>query len=632
MKNGSLNISVASVVFFGISSSEVSSAKHITLQEHVPTTMNTAMSSLGKHEIYFRAADCNDTMFKKMETNDYNEIITFTMSSKAERKVETKHVSSSAQVQVSSPTFPSQQSSASSLESPRDQILSAQQMDASISTVEETAEETKPKQDLPHQESSPKQDLPKLEASLDQSLVAMSVADTIHFMTQYKNTGKMELLHVIENGGLISCKFSEILKLFIKDVTLYAFVTDLSNDLHPAELNALLHITAQGSKILIIGTNEETDDEIKIPLLQQNLNNKNIKENKLLLRCKSPQRKDYEVGSSIIVHALSVSNPKRFPFSWYVFGFKLKDYIDSSNLGILSVNGHCMEIGKKLHMDAPTVRAALEHLTDHNMILYFKDILPDIVFSGIAIFSHIFTSLCAKLNSGRSLIDWHSSIVSKTAFLTEITSFTSGLNYITDNDFIILFQKLMILAPFDGDSNYILPFMLQSLDETRRQQIYANHLTSSNVPVLIKCPGPGSEFMSMLIACLLNQSWIIAKDHSGNPRCLYKNCVTFRLENYTITVTSWAEYIEICVETFKEKKISNYRHIASTILLILHRINVLRNGYNQFEFNIGFYCDCGKSNEQHTCTYSTKDHVLLCEKNRDKMFPSSSQMQWLGKK
>ena len=55
MDKGSLDMNIASVIFFGLSDSEVISAKHIALQEPVPTTPKPISSV--EHEIYYRAAD-----------------------------------------------------------------------------------------------------------------------------------------------------------------------------------------------------------------------------------------------------------------------------------------------------------------------------------------------------------------------------------------------------------------------------------------------------------------------------------------------------------------------------------------------------------------------------------------------
>ena len=103
MDKGSLDLRIASVIFFGVSDSEVTSAKHVALQEPVPTTPK-AISSV-EHEIYYRPADHDCAMFKKMETNHHKEIIAFSIvSEESQSEVEPKHSSQDSQDSQTSPS------------------------------------------------------------------------------------------------------------------------------------------------------------------------------------------------------------------------------------------------------------------------------------------------------------------------------------------------------------------------------------------------------------------------------------------------------------------------------------------------------------------------------------------------
>ena len=614
MDKGSLDLRIASVIFFGVSDSEVTSAKHIALQEPVPTTPK-AISSV-EHEIYYRPADHDRAMFKKMETNDHKEIIAYSIISEVNQ----------SEVE---PTYPSQEQDSQHLQDSQDsqaspspkvnekQTTSAKSVDAHKSKEHEKHTSAK---SVDVQKSESKQDL-----DLDKFIKGM--VNTKDFISQYQTKGKMELLHVI-NCGSNFFKLGELLKVFIRNVTSYAFVTDLSKELHQTGWDDLLQTATPNSKLLIIGTyiKEDVNIQGKIALLRENLGNLSSENQIFHLDYKTPERRDRDTGCRVIERAISVTDSKKFPFAWHVFGFKLKESIASSNSIILSVERHCTKIGKNLNMDRPTVEVALQYLSEHNMLLYFKDALPDIVFSGITIFSRIFSSLYDKI---KHLSGWQSSIVTRVDLLNEIRVYSNKSKYISDEDFIILFTKLMIMAPFDGDARYIMPSLLQPLNKMDRKKFCENSIDLNLIPMMIKCPSTGNEFISMLISCLLNRSWIIPRDQSGNPNCLYKNCAMLRAEEFRclMTVAFESPYVEVYVKSDDQRKPTNYHQIASIILQCLEKINII-NGHD-FNFNIVFDCRCGKIDEKHTCSYHS-DTSMKCEKNNS-IFPGSSHMKWLGK-
>ena len=644
MDKGSLDIKTASVIFFGVSDSEVTSAKHIALREPVPTTPK-AISSV-EHEIYYRPADHDRAVFKKMETKHHNEIIAYSIIPEVNQsEVEPKYTS---QVSPSPKVIDKRTTSAKSVDAQKSETIkfSAKSMYAQKS--EEHKKQTTPEKNVDAQKSE-KQTTPeksvdthKSEEHEKQTILAKSVdahkskeheskqdldLSMVNTISQYQTKGKMELLHVINCGSNFS-KLGELLKVFIRNVTFYAFVTDLYKELHQTEWDDLLQTATPSSKLLIIGTyiKEDINIQEKIALLREDLGNSSSENQIFSLNYKTPERQDYDTGCRVIERAMSVTDSKKFPFAWHVFGFKLKECIASSNLVILSVEGHCMEIGKHLNMDRATVEVALQYLSEHNMLLYFKDALPDIVFSGITFFSKIFSSLYDEI---KHLDGWQSSVVTRVDLLNEIGVYTNELKYISDKDFIVLFTKLMIMAPFDGDARYIIPSLLQSLNKMDRKTFYENSIDLNLIPMIIKCPSTGNEFISMLISCLLNRSWIISNDHSGNPMCLYKNCVMLRPEEFQclVTVAFESPYIEIYVKSDDQKKPTNYHQIASIILQCLEKISII-NGHN-FNFNIVFDCRCGMMDEKHACSYHS-DTSMKCEKNNS-IFPGSSHMKWLGK-
>ena len=393
-----------------------------------------------EHEVYFRASEQGVTMFKKMEANDHDEILAFTMSPDDSKTEPEDSLPVSTSISVSPPK-PSPKTSSTRLSSQRSSpevspqpSLSLQNPPEIINDAPTDEKQTTSSSELvnlldlnspqkPEQETKPGSEVTQKSFDPEQSF-----NDTIQFISQYENKGEMELLHVIDCGSDF-IELHEILELFIKNVTLHAFVTNLSEELQQTELNLLLKNDDLISNLLVIGTYDKSDTEnrSKLTYLWKTLGDQcNI----LCLGCKSPRQLDYSIGSRVIERAISASCLKKFPFSWFTFGFKLREYITSTNLRVVSVSEHCMKIGKELNMDRPTVEAALEHLTEHNMILYFKDILPNIAFSGASIFSKILSSLYKQMDSSKSSIGWQSSIITKKDFRHLLGFYTNGSEFI----------------------------------------------------------------------------------------------------------------------------------------------------------------------------------------------------------
>ena len=330
----------------------------------------------------------------------------------------------------------------------------------------------------------------------------------IEHMQDYKNKGKIEIFHVFHCNYYFHVK--EILKVLIKDLTLSVLVTDESGTFDEKEHDMLKESSSFASKGLVIGSGSSSESYYAKNESLQHYSNFLISESGkpdsfiFTMNYKQPQISDRKIGADIVNHALHLAPSKTFPFSWYLFGFKLYNFMVSHNINAASVSKHCMLIAEKLNMDRPTVEAALEHLKQNNVILYFRGALDDTVFSSVDIFARIFTEV---FNQHYHNKDGRQSPIVVSGLELDMTLSRYAEEYISVSDFITLFTKLMILAPFNG--SYIIPSFLTLLSEMKRTEACAD----SNIePLFIKCPSTGYEFMSMLTVYLVtlpNNQWEI---------------------------------------------------------------------------------------------------------------------------
>ena len=271
----------------------------------------------------------------------------------------------------------------------------------------------------------------------------------IGHMAQSKNKGKIEVLHVFNCKSYLYMK--EIFSVFIRKVTLGVLVTNSSYEqFKTTELDMLKQMSSFASKGLVIGSsNSSVENKIAKNSSLYQFSNFLIPEDDkpgsymFSMNCKQPQNADHTIGASIINRALHLASSKNYPFSWYVFGFKLYNFMTSHNKSAISVSKHTMVIAEKLSIKKPSVEAALEHLTENHIVLYFGDILPDTVFVSVEPFAMIFSELFHKYYS-----DTHRQppVAIGHLELTETIKRNAEDN-VPVSDFILLFTKLMILAP-----------------------------------------------------------------------------------------------------------------------------------------------------------------------------------------
>ena len=662
---------MASVVFVGSNRSLVTNAKHVVFQEPVTATHSSA--GLVNHDIYFRAE--GNTTLQKIQPFHYDDIILHSLSFTPEHKQDSsqhidssQHAGSSKHIDSSQPHLPQPESIDSQsehIDSPQPECIDSPQPEHIDSPQPERIDSQSEHIDSPQPECidspqpehidspQPEHDTSQYTASSQNAAnyssqlanVSFSGLPTpdysqffqqsaklkefIKFMKQHDTTGKnIELFNVFDFDSDQCSK--EILRAFIKNVSLCVFVADLSEELNENEIRMFEENEHCSLRGLIIGSSSKSETRSKPYVIKKSGSNPNYvichhpERYHLLtffpLNSQQPGLQDDKTGAQILTHALSSSVSKEFPLSWYYFGFKIQEIMTSNNLSVVSVSD-CMGIAKELSMDRPTAIAALEHLTENSMLLYFRDALEDTVFAGMHIFSSIFSELFKTLHSKENK---YSGLVSKADMDKATKYYTSKI--ISTEDFVTLFSNLMILAPYNND--YILPSQLQLLNE--RELMSAVH--SSLEAIYIKCPSSGYEYICMLTVFLLtvpSPKWGISKIISSNvPLCLYKNCVKFVIDagRCAVTITFREGFLEVYVELGSE---SEYSTLFNVILQGLEKIKLSLNRFQHqhFDYNISFRCDCGIG-KIHKATFDWKLGELVCEEDHIGRIPNSWHTIW----
>ena len=658
LQEGVLDINMASIMFVGIDSPGSTSAKHLVFQEAVPTTYKATL--LVNHEIYFKAEGdptlkklqpdtCTDVMLmshclsKSPVVDDSNTYSSLNPSSlkdppqiptttKSQPRPTALNIQSSAEkhpllFRPSAVPPADHDNSASQTAAVDNPVISHQDGQPLVGNLESVQADLKGTpvdlEDNEMRDVTGHMSQTTVKAKVDTERTVLQLANMDNFtkyMTQLKDKGVVEFYHVFDCGSHL-LHMREILKIFIRNVSLCVLATDLSSDLQQEELSLLTENEGFASRGLIIGTHsdllhgtysESSNAELK--RLHESgfiIKDETSQLNLFPMNCKQP---DYEIAASIVKHSSLTATRKKFPFAWYVFGFKLRQVMAGLNRSTLSVSNECMIIAKELNMDRPTVEAALTHLTEQNMILYFRDTLPDSVFAGVNIFSQLFSLLYSNKCKEQNENVWQFSIVSESHLKTVVDYVADGNVSVTD--FILLFEKLLILSPYDGThASYLMPCLLPILDEVKVNEIH--DCTISVVPVCINCPSSGYEFITMLASCLLTQTsheWTVALNLLGAPVCLYKNCLKFMIESSQcfVNLSFFNSFLRVSIVSFDNKPVV-VREILNAILYGLERVKIVLNVYKTFDFKVSFCCPCGSPDYEHTATYNRDQKTITCD-------------------
>ena len=233
--------------------------------------------------------------------------------------------------------------------------------------------------------------------------------------------------------------------------------------------------------------------------------------------------------------------PEKEPIAWFGLEVLLHDLAQKKNREVLSLS-ECKQTAERVQLKDEAFTAALEHFVKCNILLYYPDVLPDVVFCNPQVLLSIITELVqyryklleqpdpTKSISG----DWKR--FKDYAFLTQKLLQQFPRHYyggvFSSSDLLKLFTSHSLVAAV-GNGEYLMPALLPECCLGDNQ----SGLLSGD-PLLIRFKGgsfPNGVFC-FLVAYLLNdKKWTVCiKD--GKPKCLYSNAVAFSAAPTIITI------------------------------------------------------------------------------------------------
>ena len=523
-----------------------------------------------------------------------------------------------------------------------------------------------------------------------------------------KPFSRVERVHFTDSGG--QPQFHEVLPVFLRRTTGCLFVLKLSETLdeHPlieyydenGELILCIpsaHSNKQilqycirsmksfrsqkgqsnfPAKIVIIGTHrdkehesaesrQEKNDELRKMLLptfegEVIYCNEKMKEFIFALNAQCPEKEERSVAEhlrTLIVKYCMPKSPDKIPLHWYALELKLQEIAQALGRQVLTKK-ECFQAAQRLQFDSESFEEALQYLDDLNILFYYPDILPEVVFCDTQVLLDKITELVeyhyrlrenpdpqSPTTGDRKKFRDHALVTID--FLREFRKhYVKGV--FTVEQFLELLRKLLLLADF-GASEYFMPCLLKTLEsselddhcqpppmlKTLESSEVDDHCPMTPLVFDINPHGPLNGMFCSLITFLLSPGntypcpWELHVDISRTPSCLFRNCVEFIVPKKSGVVTIIDTFKFFVVRCDRSVRPHLLPHVRGAVLKGLERA-VTTLHYNNIEPQLAFFCKCPNSaGDDHLADIGDED-LLICKLSRAETEFTLDHKNWLA--
>ena len=359
-------------------------------------------------------------------------------------------------------------------------------------------------------------------------------------------------------------------------------------------------------------------------------------------RCPSQEEEDM---AQVVRNRVRRSKPRRIPLPWMALEIVLDEITHVLQRGLLHKN-ECLEVARRLHFDESTLEAALMYLDELSLILYYPDILPDLVF----------TNPQVLLDKISELVKVHHDLRKRTAGDKAWKEFFSHalitIDFLSQKDFekhyvprlfmpkhlVVFCRKLFIFANYSA-GKFFVPCLLRMLgrdDVSKYRLSHDYHLTPL---VLHFTDGPPRRGIFCALLCFFTSPenhfpgpWKLKMPSAGSvtPTCLHRNCVQFTIPGVkvpcTVTLIDTLLQFEVHVKVSKQAACKVCPTIKRAITAGLQKTNVAL-GYTNSTPSFAFLCPCG-TGDPHPATIGDGFWICTSDEGEGDEF-SPNQQQWL---
>ena len=364
-----------------------------------------------------------------------------------------------------------------------------------------------------------------------------------------------------------------------------------------------------------------------------------LKELIFAVNAKTPGPQEKKIAAELrrVIVERSRVKPKQIPLRWHALELALQKLMLELGRGVLR-KAECLDVARKFHFTDESFEEALTYLHNLNILFYYKDVLPDVVFcdpqvlldkvTELVEYSYrLQTAACRCIAAEGKLRKFRDQGIVTLEFLREKEL---GKHYVqglfSSVELLKLFKKLLIVSPIT-EEEYLMPCLLQVTDDPTVLP------PSSSVPSLLFY-FPHSPLLGVfcaLVAYLLSQAkWKLLFDASSrSPVKVDRNTVQFEVPGDLpgkITLSdSFSTYFQVSIQ-LPEKAPRDLcstlcPQIHKTITAGLHKASSALH-YNNSVPKFAFLCIEHSASDTATAHASVVDstrQLMTCTLNPDKV-------------
>ena len=300
------------------------------------------------------------------------------------------------------------------------------------------------------------------------------------------------------------------------------------------------------------------------------------------------------------------------PLRWDIFNDKLRSIADGLDRMVMS-RAECWQVAESLGLEEESFDSALDFFHSVNLMFYFRDVLPEVVFIDPQVILDKVSELiefmfelrkpedqdepstatppAANTSSENRQPSIALSSTSDTDILPpgwqqfnefgQVTKqflnskrFSSHYHagIFTSDDVIHLLEELLVFAKLstdEGPDSWFMPSVLKQMPEEKMRKIRV-----SPGPLVVDFPdgGPQNGIFCSLMSHVLSPenhhpySWKLSLSFNV-PTCLYRDCIQFQVPKYpgSVTLFDRYEFFEVHVHTSDEKKLELWQHTRNAL-------------------------------------------------------------------
>ena len=682
---------------FGLPESGKTCTKHIILDEEPPqeyTSTPLALRPVTTHYV-----DITPGQWRKLSRRERDEIVATACQCYSSRRVEVKPlldvVPSEEMPEEGRPTEPDTPSMRDPVEEPNVADMATLPHAAPVPTSGRAA----PIRNAPK---------PKREAAavLYPSLqTQQNLLDCLDKIQVKDRVFKIKRVQISDCGS--QSQFHEILPVFIRGTTLFLYVFKLNEALsskpmikyydkgkpicddyqgtetYEQILEHCLRVVrsqkATGEKppqIMIIGTHKDKEQECE----SETRETKNKKLAKLLLPEFKSEVKYYRQLPTEVIFPINARNPgdeekkiaaeiRRLieidceakavdiPLQWLGLESLLEDLTKACGRDVILKSELFAAARSQLYIkDESALDAALDFLHEHNLVFYYPEILPDVVFANAQVLLNKVTELVRAAHKGTTSYTLQGELWQRFcnyALVSEVFLAQKEFQkyYIPDvfnhKHLMELFIKLLIFAPLSATEVFV-PVILKKLT---KQELSEHRVTTmspcASLVLTFRIPSHGGPLLGVFCAtvgALLSEDnvdpcrWKLTMDSEDEitPSCLKRNCVQFSIEGHpgTVTIIDSFQYIEVHIHLSPQGAAASIDDLPAFCKMIRRSLfQALRKATLALNYNysppvIGFGCCCGDPTF-HLASISANKKLWMCKKGVYSNRLNKSQLMWL---